>query len=317
MKHLAIALAAAVPLLWGTGVATAQSWPDKDITLRVPLGAGGSTDTAARVIAQYLGQELGRTIVVENRPGAGGVIATTALVRDAADGYTLQYSPSSLFTSEPIRRPDLAYTVEDFDFIVSFGGSSPTLSVNEASGFTDLGAFLDDAKANNRRITYGHPGAGSTLQLAGQRLFQEAGITAQQIPYESGAAALTALLAGDINAYIGPETTVLPYVGAGAMPLAVASAKRSPFLPDVPTMTEAGYNVSLESLSALHAPAGLPDEVKQRLAAALANLEQNDEFRAALAKIGIAVDFRDGDAVVAYIADTRAVIEKLLSEQPK
>lgn len=314
MKHLAIAFAAAVPLLWGTTAATAQSWPEKEITLRVPLGAGGSTDTAARVIAQYLGEELGQAVVVENRPGAGGVIATTALVRDAADGYMLQYSPSSLFTSEPLRRPDLAYKVEDFDFIVSFGGSSPTLSVNEASGITDLKVFLDDAKANGTRITYGHPGAGSTLQLAGQRLFQQAGVTAQQIPFESGGAALTALLAGDITAYIGPETTILPYVGEGAVPLAVASAQRSPFLPGVPTMTELGYDVSLESLSALHAPAGLPDEVRERLQAALANLEQNEEFKAALERIGVAVNFRYGDAVVDYIATTRAVLQELMGK---
>ncbi|HWK15142.1 MAG TPA: tripartite tricarboxylate transporter substrate binding protein [Rhizobiaceae bacterium] len=310
---LITAILAAAPLVFGAAGAMAQSWPEREITLRVPLGAGGSTDTAARVIAQYLGQELGQTVVVENRPGAGGVIATTALVRDAADGYTLQYSPSSLFTSELIRRPDIAYKVEDFDFIVSFGGSSPTLSVNEKSGFTDLKSFLDNAKANNLRITYGHPGAGSTLQLAGQRLFQEAGINAQQIPFESGAAALTALLAGDINAYVGPETTILPYVGEGATPLAVASAKRSPFLPDVPTMKEAGYDVSLESLSALHAPAGLPAEVKERLNAALANLEKNEEFKDALAKIGVAVNFQYGDAVVKYITDTRAVLQDLMN----
>src|SRR5690606_28220504 len=144
------------------------------------------------------------TVIVENRPGAGGVIATTALVREPADGYTLQYSPSSLFTSELIKRPDIAYTVDDFDFIVSFGGSSPTLSVNEASGHKTLESLIEDAKTNNKRITYGHPGAGSTLQLAGQRLFQEAGVNAQQVPFESGGAALTALLAGDINAYVGP-----------------------------------------------------------------------------------------------------------------
>jgi len=303
---------AAAPLVFATAAATAQSWPEREITLRVPLGAGGSTDTAARVIAQYLGQELGQAVVVDNRPGAGGVIATTALVREAADGYTLQYSPSSLFTSELIRRPNIAYKVEDFDFIVSFGGSSPTLSVNEKSGFTDLKSFLDNARSNNLRITYGHPGAGSTLQLAGQRLFQEAGINAQQIPFESGAAALTALLAGDINAYVGPETTILPYVGEGATPLAVASAKRSPFLPDVPTMKEAGYDVSLESLSALHAPAGLPAEVKERLNAALANLEKKEAFKEALGKIGVAVDFQYGDAVVRYIADTRAVLQDLM-----
>lgn len=312
MRKLIVAIAAAAPLLLGALGARAEAWPEKEITLRVPLGAGGSTDTAARVIAQYLGQELGQTIVVENRPGAGGVIATTALVREKADGYTLQYSPSSLFTSEPIRRPDLAYKTEDFDFIVSFGGSSPTLSVSQKSGITDLKTFIEDAKASNLRITYGHPGAGSTLQLAGQRLFKESGVNAQQIPFESGAAALTALLAGDISAYIGPETTILPYVGEGARPLAVASAQRSPFLPDVPTMKELGYDVSLESLSALHAPAGLPAEVHDRLKLALANLENNQQFRDALAKIGVAVNFQYGDAVVKYIADTRAVLRDLI-----
>ena len=316
MKILATAIAA-LPLIFGAVSANAQAWPEKDITLRVPLGAGGSTDTAARVIAKFLGEELGRTVIVENRPGAGGVMATTALMRDAADGYTLQYSPSSLFTSEIIKRPDIAYSVDNFDFVVSFGGSSPTLSVNEASGFKTLEELISDAKANNKRITYGHPGAGSTLQLAGQRLFQEAGINAQQVPFESGGAALTALLAGDINAYVGPETTILPYVGAGAVPLAVASAQRSPFLPDVPTMGEAGYDVELGSLSALHAPKGLPDNVKARLTDALASLEKNETFKSELGRIGIAVDFQNGDEVLAYIAKTRATLETMMKEQPK
>ena len=316
MKIIATAIAA-LPLIFGAASATAQNWPEKDLTLRVPLGAGGSTDTAARVIAKFLGDELGRTIVVENRPGAGGVIATTALVREPADGYTLQYSPSSLFTSELIKRPDIAYGVEDFDFIISFGGSSPTLSVNEGSGFTSLENFIADAKANNKRITYGHPGAGSTLQLAGQRLFQEAGVNAQQVPFESGGAALTALLAGDIDAYVGPETTILPYVGAGAVPLAVASAQRSPFLPDVPTMVEVGHDVELGSLSAVHAPKGLPEDVKSRLNKALAALENNETFTSELARIGVAVNFQGGDEVLAYIAKTRSTIEEMLNEQSK
>lgn len=317
MRKFVIALAATASLMIGTAEASAQAWPEKDITLRVPLGAGGSTDTAARVIAQYLGKELGKTIIVENRPGAGGVIATTALVREKADGYILQYSPSSLFTSEPVRRPDLAYKVEDFDFIISFGGSSPTFSVNKNSGITSLKQFIDNAKATNQRVTYGHPGTGSTLQLAGQRLFEQAGVQAQQIPFESGAAALTALLAGDINAYIGPETTILPYLGGEVVPLAVASAKRSPFLPDAPTMKELGYDVSLESLSALHAPKGLPEDVRTRLDQAFANLEKNDEFKAALAKIGIAVHFQNGEEVVATIAATRKVMEEMMSSQKK
>jgi tripartite-type tricarboxylate transporter receptor subunit TctC len=317
MKKFAIALAAAMSLTLGAIEASAKNWPEKEITLRVPLGAGGSTDTAARVIAQYLGKELGQTIIVENRPGAGGVIATTALVRDKADGYVLQYSPSSLFTSEPVRRPDLAYKVENFDFIVSFGGSSPTFSVNQSAGITSLKQFIDKAKATNQRVTYGHPGAGSTLQLAGQRLFELTGVQAQQIPFESGAAALTALLAGDINAYIGPETTILPYLGGEVVPLAVASAKRSPFLPDAPTMKELGYDVSLESLSVLHAPAGMPKEVHTRLTEALANLEKNEEFKVALAKIGIAVNFQNGPEVVATIAATRKVLEEMMASQKK
>lgn len=314
-RRLLLALAASAPVMFGVTVASAQSYPTKEITLRVPLGAGGSTDTSARVIAEYLGEELGQTIVVENRPGAGGIVATAALVRERADGYTLQYTPSSLFTSVPLQRKDLPYSTEDFDFIVTFGGNSPTLSVNESEGTTDLKQFLDDAKANGRRITYGHPGVGSSLQLAGQRLFAEAGIEAQQIPFESGSAALTALLAGDIVAYIGPETTILPYVGEGAVPLAVGSSKRSPFLPDVPTMREMGYDVSLASVSMLHGPAGLPDEVRERLDEALRNLEGNQEFLDALAGIGIAVGFEYEDYLLNYIEETQAVLADMITPQ--
>ena len=313
MKHLIAAIAATAPLMLSATGASAQSYPDHEITLRVPLGAGGSTDTAARVIAEYLGEELGQTVVVENKPGAGGVIGTTATAQDDADGYTLQYTPSSLFTSAPIQHPDLPYSVDDFDFLVSFGFSAPTLVVKESEGADDLTTFLEDARADGRRVTYGHAGVGSSLQLAGQRLFQQAEVEAQQIPFESGAAALTALLAGDIVAYVGPETTVLPYVGEGIVPLAVASNERSPFLPDVPTMREKDYDVSLASVSMLHAPAGLPEDVRETLVEAINNLEENQDFRDALADLGIAVSFTYDDEVTDYISETRAVFEELLT----
>lgn len=312
MKRILTALALTMPMAIGGTAAFAQSYPDHEITLRVPLGAGGSTDTAARVVAEYLGQALGQTVVVENRPGAGGVVGTTQTMQDAPDGYTLQYTPSSLFTSAPIQHPDLPYSVDDFDFLVSFGFSAPVLVINESEGLSDLSDFVDQAAADGRRITYGHAGVGSSLQLAGQRLFQQAGLEAQQIPFESGAAALTALIAGDIVAYVGPETTILPYVGEGVVPLAVASSERSPFLPDVPTMREEGYDVSLASVSMLHAPAGLPDDVRARLTEALNELEGNEEFRDRLADLGIAVSFTYDSEVTDYISETRAVFEELM-----
>lgn len=290
-------------------------YPEREITLVVPLAAGGSTDTVARILAEHLGRELGQPVVVDNQPGAGGVIATTRLARERPDGYTLQYSADTLFASEPLLRPDIRYSVEDFDFIRAVGGNSPTLTVREDSGWADLGALVATARAEQRRITYGHVGVGSSLQLAAERFFEVAGVDAQQIPFGGGGEALNALLAGDVDAYIAPETTIIPYVGEGVVPLAVASPERSAFLPDVPTMAELGYDVALDSLSGLYGPAGLPDEVHARLTAALDALAADDAFVAALTDAGVDVDMRGGAAVVEHIRATGAVYAQMLDAE--
>lgn len=290
----------------------ASDYPRREITLVVPQAAGGSTDSVARVLAQYLGEELGESVVVENRPGAGGVVATTALAREAPDGYTLQYSADSLFSSQPLLADNLGYSVEDFDFIEAIGGNAPTLVVPEESPYADLDDLVAKAKANDTTIRYAHVGLGSSLQLAAERFFEVAGVAAQQIPFDGGGAALNALLAGDVDAYISPETTIVPYVGEGVRPLAVSSAERSTFLPGVPTMTELGYDVTLDSLSGLYGPAGLPDDVVATLDEALAALAENEDFLAELEDIGIAAIMEPGEVVLEHIESTSAVYEELL-----
>lgn len=290
-----------------------SAYPERQITLVVPLAAGGSTDSVARVLAQYLGEELGTTITVENRPGAGGVVATTALVREKPDGYTLQYSADTLFASEPVLRDDLGYEVDDFEFIRAIGGNSPTLAVREDSPYADLQELVDEATENGTTIRYGHVGLGSSLQLSAQRFFDLAGVDAQQIPFDGGGAALNALLAGDVDAYVSPETTITPYLdGGGVRALGVSSPERSPFLPDVPSMSELGYDVELDSLSGLYAPAGVPDDVLAVLNDALDSLAENQEFLDALADLGISVKMGPGEVVVDHITSTRKIYEELL-----
>lgn len=319
IRHLLSLLLPAVVALsvagCGASGGSASDYPDREVTLSVPLAAGGSTDTAAREVAEHLSRELGQPVVVENHPGAGGVVQTTEFARERPDGYTLQLSAlNSLFLSNPASDADLGYSVDDFRFINQIGQNAVALSVSEKSPYQTLEDLVAGARGRGTPVTYGHTGVGSTLHLAGRRFFDLAGVDAQQVPFEGGGAALNALLAGDIDVYVSPVTTVLPYQGEGVRTLAVASAKPSQFLPEVPTMQSLGYDLDFSSIFVIYAPAEVPDRVVEVISGAFSRLAEDSEFQSGMNEIGIGVNVQDGQAVLDYLDRNRPVYEKMLDD---
>jgi tripartite-type tricarboxylate transporter receptor subunit TctC len=300
-----------------TGTPAPLKYPEKEITLIVPVAPGGSTDVNARATAKLMSKYLNKPVVVENQDGAGGVTATTELARKKPDGYTLEFAADGLFTTQPVLQKNLGYKQDDFDFLIGTTAASPTLSVNAKSPYKTLEDLIKDAKEKGKTINYGHAGVGTSLHLAGQSLFELAGVKAQQIPFKGGGPAVTALLGEKVDVVITPEVTIMPQVQAGnARVLAVSSAKRSTLMPDVPTMKEKGYDVDISSRYYIFGPKGIPQEVKKVLDDAFQKMVADPEFKKSMDDLGIMVDVKTGKEMEEYFNKTRPIYEKLLNSAP-
>src|SRR6476660_9604725 len=223
----AVVLAAAV-------AASAQPFPSKPVHILVPYPPGGGVDVLTRTLADVVSKQWGQSIVVENRPGAGGVIASQAIATSPPDGYNLIMVASGHATN-PFLYPKLPYdTFKDFSPISLLASSPNVLLVRADSPFKSVGDLLAAAKAKPGSLSYGHAGNGTSTHLAGELLKNLAGIDLNAIPYKGGAPAINDLLGGQIPMTFnnGPESV-------GQLALAVTTASRAPFLPDVPSMSEA------------------------------------------------------------------------------
>jgi len=284
--HLAAA-AAALPVVSRT--ATAQAYPTRPITLIVPFGAGGPTDVIARIVADHMSRTLGRSIIVENVPGAGGTTATTRTMRATPDGYTIQIGHLGTHATAPVFYPNLAYK-PDADFapigMVSlnafFVGATKRLAPN------DLKEFIAYAKVNHQRMNMGHAGVGSVTHLTGLMFNDILGLKPAMVPFNSAAAAMNALVAGHVDYMTAPVAEVVPQVRGGTIKVfAIASSERSPALPEVPTSREAGLpEFRVLSWNGLFAPKGTPGLVVDRLAEALDQALDDETTRTRLFDLG-------------------------------
>jgi tripartite-type tricarboxylate transporter receptor subunit TctC len=268
-------LLGALFMAFTVGFASAQPYPNKPVRILVPYAAGGAVDVLARTIGQSIGKTWGKLPVIENRPGAGGIIASQALAQSPPDGYTLILVASG----HPLNQffyPKLPYdTFKDFTAI-SEVASSPLVIVvgknNPAKGLQDI---LAAARAKSGSLSYGMSGNGTSAHLAGELLNHMAQVKIVAIPYKGGAPALTAVMAGDIPMSINPMAEVVGQIAGGTVrPIALTTAKRSPTLPDVPTVAEsgvAGYDTSVwwGFLGPAGMPADLVAKIHEDLVAAL------------------------------------------------
>jgi tripartite-type tricarboxylate transporter receptor subunit TctC len=250
------------------GSAAAQAYPAKPVRLMVPFPPGGSTDIVARIVAQKLGAQLGQQLVIENRGGAGGTLGTAVVAKAPPDGYTLVVGTTSTHVVAPSVYQKLEYDpVKDFAPISLIGTTPYLLVVNPnvpAKSVQDLVALM---KAQPGKLNYASAGVGSTTHLAMEMLKGASSTYALHIPYNGNGPAGTAVVSGQVEILFGSLPAVLPHAKSGRVrPLAVGTPKRSPSLPDVPTVAESGYPGFDASLwLAIMAPAGTPAPIIERL----------------------------------------------------
>lgn len=282
MKKLLIALGATLALgaqAAGTAGATGQ-WPEKAVNIIVPFPAGGSTDTVARAMAQSMGEQLGKPFVVENRPGATGTIGAGAVRRAPADGYTLLVASLGPFVVTPHMVKNVPYdAARDFDYITVPVQAPNVLVASPRQKARTVAEVIAALKANPGKLSFASSGNGSSDHLSAELFWQQTGTEAMHVPYKGGAPAITDLLGGQVDFSFQNVNAVLSHLRSGKLhAIAVTGTRRSPVLPDVPTLEEAGVKgAEVYSWQGLAAPRGLPADVKARLAkAAIAAVNQPD-----------------------------------------
>ncbi|WP_420179859.1 Bug family tripartite tricarboxylate transporter substrate binding protein [Paenarthrobacter sp. TA1.8] len=271
-KRLFPSLTALAVVLLGTascgsgGPANAvQNYPKTPVKIIVPFNAGGGSDAVARQIASQLEDELDGTFIVENKPGAAGVLGTDAVSKAKPDGYTLLSTNSFAFTAQQKLR-NTSYTSEDFDPIAEESSYGLVQVVKADSPWNSLGDMLKAGK-----LTYAHPGVGGMVQVGQASLFSTAKIDAQGVPFDGSAPSVTALLGGQVDTTATEVGVALPYIKSGQLrALSVSTPKRVEQLPDVPTVSEAGFpDAGITASEVLLAPKGLPKEIADALEGAV------------------------------------------------
>jgi tripartite-type tricarboxylate transporter receptor subunit TctC len=269
--------------------AAAQSYPAKPIRLMVPFPPGGSTDIVARIVAQKLGTQLGQSLVIENRGGAGGTLGTAVVAKAPADGYTLVVGTTSTHVVAPSVYQKLEYDpVKDFAPISLIAVTPYLLVVNPSVPAKSVQELIALMKAQPGKLNYASAGVGSTTHLAMEMLKSVSNTYALHIPYSGNGPAGTAVIAGQVEILFGSLPAVLPHAKSGRVrALAVGTPKRSPSLPDVPTVAESGYPGFDASLwLAFMAPAGTPAPIIERLQKEIAAAVNSREVSESLDKNG-------------------------------
>jgi len=281
-------VAVAAAMFAAAGVASAQSiFPSKPVRIFVPYSAGGGVDILARTLGDVVSRQWGQSVVIENRPGAGGVVASQALIASPPDGYTLIVVASGHATN-PFLYPKLPYdTFKDFTPISLLASSPNVLLVRADSPFKTLGDMIAQARSKPGSLSFGYAGNGTSTHLAGELLKNLAKIDLNGIPYKGGAPAINDLLGGQIPMSFnnGPES--VGQLEAGTLrALAVTTASRASFLPNVPSMAEAVPGYDTEVWWGLLGPAGMPPDLVAKLSHDFVAALNTDPVKERLAKLG-------------------------------
>ncbi len=311
-----IALAAvAAALLVVAPAASAQAWPAKPVKLIVGFGPGGVADITARVVAQKLSQDLGQQFVVDNRPSAGGIVAADAVAKAEPDGYTLLLMSNGNAVSASLFKSLPYDTVADFAPVSTLGYFDVAVVTTPETKIDSLRGLIARAKANPGKLNIGTINVGSTQHLSAELFKSMAGVDAATVPYKGSPAVIAALRGNDVEIAFEMLAPIIPQAKSGAVRiLAVASDRRSPLLPDVPTVAESGVpGYQASSWNAIAAPARTPraivDRLNHAIGVALASPEVKSRLEAAgvLARGSTPEEMRQ--LVVADIAKWRRVIE--------
>jgi tripartite-type tricarboxylate transporter receptor subunit TctC len=280
------------------------TYPDHAITMIVPFPPGGVADTVARPVAEALSRELKQTVLVENRPGAGGAIGIGQAARAAADGYTVLMSLSSISIlpeADTILNRKPAYELSQFKPIARFTADPTVLVVRADSPWHTLAEFINDAKSKPGTYNYGSSGNYGTMHVPMEMLKAAAGFRMTHIPYTGAGPAIVALLAGQIDAVASGPSTVVQQIQAGKL-RALAHWGDEPLaaLPGVPSLTQAGYPVRFAQWSALFVPSQTPEAVIVRLRTAAAKAAADPSVKQVVAKAGSPIEYLDAPEFQRY-----------------
>ncbi len=280
--------AAALIFVQSTG-SHAQQWPSKPIRWLVPVAPGGATDATARLLQDPVSKILGQPIIVENKPGGAGTIATEAAVRSAPDGYTFGIIYTS-HAGNPALLGTLPYdSVKDITPVAFFWRAYLAFSVHKDVPIHSLAELIDQAKKAPGTLAFATGGVGQASHFSGARLEQAAGIKLAHTPYRGAGPALTDVLGGHVPILVSNISVILPHLASGKIrPIAVTSPERSPLLPNIPTVAESGFpGYQMSEWFGFVGPAGLPDEIVQKMNAAINEAARRPEIVENLQKMGL------------------------------
>ena len=278
----------AAALCGAAGLASAQAWPAKTVTIVVPFPAGGTTDVLARAISTKLAAAIGQTVIVDNKPGAGATLGAALVAKAPADGHTLLMGAVHHTVATSVYKT-LQYSFEkDFAPVTTVALVPNVLVVSAKAPYASVKDLVAAAKANPEKLAYGSNGNGTAQHMIGTQFQIETGAKILHVPYKGSAPLTTDLLGGQVDLSFDTITPVLPFIKDGKLKaLAVTTAKRSSALPNVPTLQEAGIpNIAIGTWFGLLAPAATPKPVVARLNAEVVKIIISPEFRKQMADIG-------------------------------
>lgn len=294
------------------GTTDSAKYPNGPVNFTVGQAPGGSTDLIARAISEGAAKTLGAPMPVVNKPGANGALASKEVAAKPADGQNLVLLNASLITITPLAvTPDEAVNIDDFDVIAGLSQDDYVLVASEESGFKSI----KDVTGAGRNITFGTTGVGTGSQLAQTVLFKQANVTGTDVPFDSGKPALTAVLGNQVELATVQLGEAMPQIKAGKVaPLLVFSEERNTFLPDTPSAKESGYDVPVAQYRAVAAPKGTPQDVKDKLLAALQDTFKSDAYKSFNEQNLLTPKEISGEEVVTqwkdYAAKYKSLVEK-------
>jgi len=286
-RNFAASVLVGLALPFASAATASDDYPNRPIELILPAAPGGTTDLAVRLMAERWRETLGQPVLVVNRPGAGGALGANIVAGSAPDGYTLMGAFDSLIVALPLVQ-DVTYTIDSFDYLNGFGIGAIYFMVRADSPWNTIEEFLTDAAARPGELTYASYGVGVITHFTAERLFQLADAELEYVTFQSSPEAATAVMGGHVDLAVTAGTG-----GVGnddrIRLLAVAGDERRPDFPNVPTLKEQGYDVSLDFISAVLAPAGLPEAVRAKLEQTFSDASEAyaEEFQAGLVAGGL------------------------------
>ncbi|MDX3905237.1 MAG: tripartite tricarboxylate transporter substrate binding protein [Pigmentiphaga sp.] len=299
-------VAAAIASLGLAGGAHAQGYPARPVTIVVPFAAGGSSDILARAFGASLAQRLGQPVIIENKPGAGGIIASDYVSRAQADGYTLLFGTIGTHAINAVLKKTLPFDVsKSFTAIGRLQDGPLVLVVHPKLPVKNLKELVDYARANPDKLSYASAGIGAISHLGGELFKSEAKVDITHIPYKGGGAAMPDLLGGQVELMLETIPNTLSSVRAGKLrALAISSEARSASLPDVPTFKEGGLSgLNVTTWTGLFGPAGMPADVTARLNAEITKIASDPDYIKRIEATGSEVAKpMSGDQFAAFVA---------------